>query len=119
MRILRKHTATLVRYGVTGVYNEDGEWVETLTPDTTEIRCCIQPDSDPATKIFIPTMVREKKCKLVYTETELKGVSELTDTSADKLIIDGEYYVIFEVAPWNGAGRIRAWMAICVREDEI
>ena len=119
MRILRKHSATLIRHGVTGKYNEGGEWVESDSPETEPIRCCIQPDSDPATKIFIPTMVREKKCKLVYTEVELKGVSELTDTSADKLIIDGEVYVIFQVSLWNGAGRINAWVAVCVREDEI
>jgi hypothetical protein len=118
MRILRKHRATLVRHNGDGAFNEDGKWVESQMPTTVEIPCCIQPASDPSVKVLIPTSVREKHCKIVYTAIELQGVSEIQNIVADKLIINGESYEVFEVGEWNGAGRIKAWMAVCVREDE-
>lgn len=119
MRILRKHRATLVRHNGDGSFNEDGKWVESQEPYTEEIPCCIQPDSDAAVKVLIPASVREKNCKVVYTATELKGVSEIKNVVADKLVINEETFEVFEVAEWSGAGRIKAWMAICVREDDL
>lgn len=119
MRILRKHRATLVRHNGDGYFDIKGKWVESQDPYTEVIPCCIQPDTDPAVKILIPASVREKHCKLVYTTVELQGVSEIKNIVADKLIIDNESYEVFEVGKWDGAGRIKAWAAICVREDEV
>jgi hypothetical protein len=117
MRILRKHSATLIRGATGGGYNEDGEWEEDSSPETKTIRCCIQPDLNGAQRKYKPDMVHEKDCLVVYTEEELIGASEANGTDPDKLTIRGQNYVVLEKQIWNGASRINAWMVICARED--
>lgn len=119
MRILRKHSAVLIRGASDGGYNEDGEWEEDSTPITRTIRCVIQPDLKGSERKYVPDMVNEEDALVIYTEEELIGASEADGTDPDKLTIRGKNYVVLEKQIWQGAGRIRAWMVVCVREDKL
>lgn len=119
MRILRKHSALLLRSGSSGAFDEGGKWVEGIAPVPVEIPCCIQPDFDSTLKKFLPDGVHEKDCRVIYTEYQLQGASEESKVVADKLQFEGKTFEVVEIQSWQGAGRIKAWMVVCVRVDEL
>ena len=119
MRILRKHSAILKRGSTGGGYNEDGEWEEASFPETKIIRCCVQPDLEGTLRKYVPDMVNEKDCIVIYTEEELIGASEVEGTDPDKLEVRGKDYIVLEKQTWDGVSRVKAWMVVCVREDKL
>ncbi len=134
MRILRKHSAILIRPDTNGYYDENGDWHQNLEISDGEIvgekiPCCIQPEYDGELQKDLPEGVRAKDCKFIYTEVLLQGASESKSTQADILKFIGnerygdgetaEDYEVFEVQRWLGAGRIDAWMVLAIRRDKI
>jgi len=125
MRILHKHDATLVRFNDVGYWDDNGEWVDSIAESITPIKCCIQPEfSGAKVQRDLPEGVMEKDCRIVWTHTLLKASSELDEEQADVLrfadpnsnAVERDFEV-FELNPWNGAGRIVAWEATVIRRD--
>jgi hypothetical protein len=117
--MLRRDPALLIRHEGTGKFNSAGKWVPNSTPTEIPIRCLIQPDFDGTIKKFKPEGVLEKDCQVIYTEFTLYGASESLGRVADILEFNNQQYEVSEIQNWVGAGRLRAFMVLCIRVDKL
>jgi hypothetical protein len=126
MRILSKHTATLLRAGTGGTdggdYDEKGNWVDGTRNDgsscKSDLPCLIQPAFRSGQSIKnLPEGVSSKDVKLLYTHVEIFATDEQTGITSDQIVWKGKTYEVFESDPWDGAGRIAAWEVVMIRKD--
>lgn len=118
MRLLRRHTAQLIRHTISGYYNDDGDWVGGAGDTPVELKCCIQPITQLSQRVTLPEGVSEKDTRLIWTRTELSGATEVGSVEADVVVYKGLDYVIWDVGEWEGA-HLSATEAIMIRKDRL
>lgn len=119
MRILRKHRAELIRYDSKGYYDENGRWVRGTDSKPEPLLCCIQPNFKKDGQKDLPEGVSEKDCRIIWTETELKGASEYGNIEADIVRYQGQDFEVFDADHWYGAGKINAWEGLIIKKDKL
>ena len=116
--LLNQLSLTVTRPAEPG-YWENGEWVE--PPDTSvPIRCSIQPyQLNSEDLLILPAGMSSKDSLVVFTKTQIKTVSQYTQTEADTTVIDGLTYVAFKVKNWARHTSLRTahYEVTFVRED--
>lgn len=118
MRLLKKHTAQLIRHTVSGYYDDAGNWVAGAGDTPVTLKCCIQPDFKLSRRVTVPEGVREKDCRIIWTHTDLIGSTEVGSIEADVVVYQDLEYVIWDVGEWNGA-HIIATEALMIRKDRV
>lgn len=118
MRLLRKHTAQLIRHTISGYYDDDGDWVAGAGDTPTELKCCIQPDYQLSRRVTLPEGVREKDCRIIWTHSDLIGSTEVGAVEADVVVYKGLEFIIWDVGEWDGAHNV-ATEALMIRKDRI
>lgn len=118
MRLLRKHTAELIRHTASGYYNDDGDYIEGVGDTPESFKCCIQPDRKRIERVTTPDGVRDRDSRVIYSVTELKGASEVGAKEADIVRYNNLDYVVWDTAPWDGAHH-KFTEAVMIRKDQI
>lgn len=118
MRLLKKHTAQLIRHTISGYYNDDGEWIAGAGDTPVTLKCCIQPAPQLSMRVTLPEGVREKDCRVIWTHSDLIGSTEVGAVEADIVIYKDLEYLIWDVGEWDGA-HITATEALMIRKDRL
>ena len=117
--LLNQLSLTLTRPAEGEGYYENGEWVP--PSDTTiDIRCSIQPyQLTSEDMLILPAGLSSKDSLVVFTKTQVKTVSQYTQTEADTTIIDGLTYVAFKVKNWarHTSFKMAHYQVTFVRKD--
>ncbi len=118
MRLLKRHTATLLRDDKKGTFNLDGSW-NTGSKTEYTFPCLIQtPFRGSQFQIVQPDGVHEKDCREILTKVELFTSSEKDQQVADIVIFQNKEYEVFEVKEVFGAStRTDHYHALMIRRD--
>lgn len=121
MKIIRGDTAELIR-PTSGYYDDNMDWVEVF-PEGVCFECSIQPDLQGHTRVVEASGARSEDFLCIFTTRELKTSDEgkvvagSQGQPADKVVIDGDNYVVFHVLKWRAARKLSHYNALLIRED--
>jgi len=123
MKILRNDVVELIRPSK-GEYNEDREWVLTLSDSAPiNLKCSIQPEVTGFSRIIETSGARTEDCLQIYTTTKLQSSDEgktLVNSQGqpnDIIVVDDSNYLVFKVLKWRGARKLSHYNCLLIKED--
>lgn len=101
-----------------GSRNGSGVWVDGAATDST-IRASVQPLSGSELQ-RLPEGERERRRRKVYVRDadDLRVASQFAQHSADRLLIDGDWYEVEQLDDWSASRLLPHWRAQVVEFQE-
>lgn len=120
MRLLRRHTLTVVRKISEGYYNDDGLWVSGDSETKTQIKGNLQPYNSSLTQKVMPKGIMAADVRILYTTAQLQTSDERSWKEADILLVGGVEYECFSVMDWSmQLKRTSHYEYLFIRRDKI
>lgn len=107
-------SVTLTRY-VAGVYTA-GRWVEGAGSSVT-ITGCVQPATSEDLK-KLNEGDRTTESIVIWSPDEIRTVDEVANTRADRVLYNGQYWLVQRVERFGITPQMSHYSAICLREQK-
>lgn len=118
MRLLYKHTATLLRVDGVDTYDVKGNYVAP-TRSEQEFKCVIHPPTMKSVyQNDLPEGITFADYREIRTSTPIYASNDRTKLNADHIIYNNIEYVTFIANPWSSpSDRIDHYEGVIVRKD--
>lgn len=119
MRLINQLKLVINRGSVGEGYYQDGEWVNSSSVESINIRCSIQPfGTAKEHRIVAPAGFTARDAQVVFTKTKLKTVDQFSVAEADRATIDNHEYIAKTVENWSRHNiRSSHYQVLFVRRD--
>ena len=119
MRIINRQTAILRRPLTSGYYQDDGNYVDSISYIIKPVKCSIQPATNSALKQFNEEAgIRTSDFRVMYTRSELSVTDEDSKFNSDTIIYKCVEYEVVQIDPWEGVKRLTHNKVLLKKRDK-